>query len=162
MNGEPDPVFEIVEVTVEEVRPLRSRYLLPDHPEEAVVFQSDEHPTARHFAAKDADGRIVGVGSLCFVDRVAGQAPFGSPGMRMRGLAVEDDYRGQGVGAALVAHMLEIGREAGIAEGWATAPIRNLRFFRKHKFKTMSAEFDVVGLGPHLVIARSLRSARSG
>ena len=156
MADTPQTGYVIEEVAAEEVRPLRSRYLRPDHPEEAVVFQTDDDDTARHFAALDEGRRILAVASLCFEDRVAGIPPFGHPGMRMRGLAVEDDSRGKGIGAALVAHMLEYGREAGISEGWATAPIRNLPFFRKNKFREMSREFEVAGLGLHRVVARNL------
>jgi N-acetylglutamate synthase-like GNAT family acetyltransferase len=148
--------YEIGEATAEEVRPLRSRYLRPDHPDEAVVYKSDIDETARHFAARDAEGRILAVASLCVMDRVAGIPPFGHPGMRMRGLAVEDDSRGKGIGAAMVAHLLEIAREAGVAEAWATAPTRNLPFFRKHKFRPMSSEFEVAGFGMHRVVARNL------
>jgi GNAT superfamily N-acetyltransferase len=151
-----ESAYEFGEATVDEVRALRSRYLRPDHADEAVVYLSDEHETARHFAARAPDGRILAVASLCFMDRVAGIPPFGTPGMRLRGLAVEDDVRGQGIGAALVAHLLEVGREAGIVEGWATAPARNLPFFRKNKFREMSSEFDVSGFGPHRVVARNL------
>lgn len=148
--------YEISEATVDEVRPLRGRYLRPDQPDEAVVYQTDDDESARHFVARDADGAIIAVASLSFADRVAGIPPFGHPGMRMRGLAVDDSYRGQGVGAAMVAHMLEYGKAAGIAEGWATAPVKNLPFFRKNKFREMSSEFEVAGLGPHRVVAKNL------
>jgi N-acetylglutamate synthase-like GNAT family acetyltransferase len=156
MPDEPQAAYEIGEATAGDVRPLRSRYLRPDQPEEAVVYRSDEADGARHFAARAPDGRIMGVASLFCEDRVAGMAPFGRPGMRLRGLAVEDDCRSQGIGTAMVAHLLEVGREAGIAEAWATAPLQNLRFFRRNKFTTMSSEFDVLGFGSHKVVARTL------
>ena len=156
----PQSEIEITEVTVEEVRPLRSRYLRPHQPDEAVIYESDCNPTARHFVARDADGRLLGVASLCFQDRIAGMPPFGHPGMRMRGLAVEDDRRGEGIGAALVAHMLAIGQEAGIVEAWATAPTRSTRFYKRHRLRPMSDEFEVVGIGPHVVVARNLKPAK--
>ena len=61
MSDEPQAEYEIGEATVEEVRPLRSRYLRPDQPEEAVVYRSDEEETARHYAARAPDGRILAV-----------------------------------------------------------------------------------------------------
>ena len=148
--------FKISECDVEAVRPLRMVKLHPEKGAAGAVYQSDEDPTARHFCARDADGEVVGIGSLQQVDRVAGQGPFGSPGLRLRGLAVVDSWRGKGIGAALVAHMVEVGVAAGCVEAWANARRRNLRFFERNQFQLMSGEFEVTGVGLHVVVARKL------
>ena len=122
---------------------MRARLLRPGQPEESVVYKSDADESARHFAAKDADGNVVGVGSLHFEDRRAGVEPFGSPGMRIRGMAVEDSWRGKGVGAGLLEAMLEVGTGAGIQEAWANARSKNLGFYERSGFRAMSSEFDI-------------------
>ena len=156
MGEDQQDSFTISECDVEAVRPLRMAKLHPDKAAEASVYKSDEDPTARHFCAMDADGEVIGIGSLQQVDRVAGQGPFVSPGLRLRGLAVIDSWRGKGIGAALVAHMVEVGVAAGCAEAWANARRRNLRFFERNQFQLMSAEFEITGVGPHVVVARKL------
>lgn len=149
-----DPGFKVVEVDVEVVRPLRRKYLRPHRPPEEVAYESDDDPTARHMAAKDARGRVVGIGSLHMEDRVAGQEPFRSPGMRLRGFAVEDVWRGRGVGVALVEAALAVGRAAGAAEAWGNARTRNLNFYTRAGFSEVSSEFELPGMGPHVVVAR--------
>lgn len=153
------PAFTIEEVDVEVVRPLRHRHLRPDQPRDAVAYESDTCETCRHFAARDAEGKVIGVATLHFQDRVAGLPPFGSPGMRMRGMAVEDDWRGKGVGAGLVARMLDFALAAGIAEAWANARTGNRRFYLKNGFREVSSAFELPSIGEHIVVARSLQKA---
>jgi N-acetylglutamate synthase-like GNAT family acetyltransferase len=148
--------FRIDEVSVETVRPLRQRLLRPDQPEDAVSYRSDEDHTARHFAAHDEGGRVVGIGSLHFENRVAGRGPFGEPGMRIRGMAVDDEWRGCGVGKGLLERMLAAGREAGVMEAWANARTATLGFYRRSGFHAMSSEFEIPDIGPHIVMACSL------
>jgi GNAT superfamily N-acetyltransferase len=152
----PEAEFAVEEVSADEVRPMRRKHLRPDRPIEDVVYRSDADPTARHFAARTPDGRIVGVGSLHLEDRMAGQQPYGSPGMRIRGIAVEEDWRGRGVGQALMERMLAVGREAGVREAWGNARVVNLGFYESSGFQVKSGEFELTGIGVHVVMARVL------
>ena len=153
----PDAAFSIEAVDVDVVRPLRRKLLRPDQPEDAVVYQSDSCETARHFVAKDADGAIVGIASLHFEDRRAGLEPFGTPGMRIRGVAVDDEWRGKGVGAGLLRKMLGVARKSGIQEAWANARSQNLRFYERSGFSGVSSEFEIPGIGPHVVMACTIK-----
>ncbi len=154
--AEAPAAFSIDEVGVEVIRPLRHKYLRPDQPEDAVCYQTDGQETCRHFAAKDAEGQVIASGTLNLEDRVAGQPPFGTPGMRIRGIAVEDDWRGKGVGAAMVGHLLEEGRASGVAEAWGNARTENLRFYAKNGFAEVSGAFEIPTIGEHVVVALSL------
>ena len=154
--GDEPAEFRIEQVDVEDVRPLRHKHLRPDQTEDAVCYQSDSEETCCHFAAKDLEGRVIGTGSLNREDRVAGLPPFGSPGMRIRGMTVEDEYRGRGVGTALVARMLEHGKAMGIAEAWGNARTDNLRFYLRNGFVEVSSSFDIPTMGEHVVVALNL------
>jgi len=156
--GDFETPFTIDEVDVDVVLPLRHKYLRPDQPPEAVAYLSDDCDTCRHFAARDAEGRVIGTGTLRCENRLAGRPPFDEPGMRIRGLTVEDDWRGKGVGAAIVARILEYGRLQDIAEAWGNARTENLRFFMKNGFKEVSSEFEIPTIGEHVVVALSLRA----
>ncbi len=153
---EPTPAFTIQQVDVEDVRPLRHKHLRPDQPEDAVCYQSDAEETCCHFAARDAQGNVIGTGSLNREDRVAGQPPFGTPGMRIRGITVDDAWRGKGVGTAMIAHLLEYGRAQGIAEAWGNARTENLRFYVRNGFREVSGSFEIPTIGDHVVVALSL------
>jgi N-acetylglutamate synthase-like GNAT family acetyltransferase len=158
-EADPKPAFTIEEVGVDVVRPVRHRHLRPNQPADAVSYQSDTCETCRHFAARDTSGAVIGVGSLNLEDRVAGQPPFNKPGMRLRGMAVEDAWRGKGVGAGLVGRMIEVGVESGIVEVWANARTANRRFYLKNGFKEVSSPFEIPGIGEHVVVALSLGKA---
>lgn len=77
----------------------------------AVVFAGDAHPSqlrewdaldvlSLHVLARDHDGRLLGAGRL-------------SPDQRVSHLAVLPDWRGQGVGTALLGAMLDHARQRG-------------------------------------------------
>ena len=157
MTESPDaPAFSVVEVDVEAVRPMRHRHLRPDQPEDAVEYKSDDCETCRHFAAYDGEGNLIGVGTSHHADRVAGQPPFGSPGLRIRGMAVEDDWRGKGVGSALIHAMVDAAVEEGMVEAWANARTAARTLYARAGFKEVSQEFDLPTIGEHVVVAMSL------
>ncbi|MDF1701524.1 MAG: GNAT family N-acetyltransferase [Planctomycetota bacterium] len=150
------PAFTVAAVDVSVVRPLRHLYLRPDQPVAAVAYKSDDCETCHHVAARDAEGTVIGVGTSHYADRVAGQPPFGHPGLRIRGMAVTDAWRSKGVGAALIAAMLEAGAEAGMVEAWANARTASLSFYRRHGFSEVSQVFELPTIGEHVVVAVSL------
>ena len=150
------PGFTVAEVDVEVVRPLRHRHLRPDQPESAVAYQSDDCETCRHFAARDVDGTVIGVGTSHHGDRVAGQPPFGSPGVRIRGVAVEDEWRGKGVAIAIIEAMLDAAVEEGMVEVWANARTALRSFYTRVGFAEVSQEFDLPTLGEHVVVSMNL------
>lgn len=152
MSGQESFVAE--EVPVEIVRPLRLEHLRPGQAPESVVYRSDEDPTARHYAVRDEGGRVIGVGSVHFSNRLAGEAPHEAPGMRIRGMAVEEAWQGKGVGAALLEAMLAMASEAGIREAWANARTATIGFYERTGFRPVSHEFDIPTIGPHRVVAR--------
>lgn len=148
--------IRVEEVTAEEVRPLRLKYLRPGSPPESVRYECDALPTTRHYAVRDEAGKVVAVGTTHPEDRLAGLAPYLSPGMRIRGLAVDDEWRGRGVAAAVLEHMLAWGREHGLREAWGNARAANEAFFRRHGFREVSSAYEVPGVGVHMVVARDL------
>jgi len=148
--------FTVAEVAVEVVRPLRHRYLRPDQPEDSVEYQSDDCATCRHFAAHDSEGNLIGVSTSHHANRVAGHPPYGSPGLRIRCIAVEDDSRGKGVGIALIEALPDAAVEEGIDEAWANARTSVRAFYQRAGFAEVSQEFDLPTIGAHVVVAMSL------
>ena len=100
--------------------------------------------------AFDGD-RLVGIASLYREDRRGGPAG----GWRLRGMATDPGVRGAGFGAALLAWCIEHAAAAGGSEVWCNARMVAVDFYRRFGFQVVSEEFDIPGIGPHVVMARS-------
>lgn len=67
-------------------------------------------------------------------------------------MATDPARRGAGFGAALLAGCVE---HAGGAELWCNARLEAVDFYRRAGFDVVSEPFDIAGIGPHVVMARS-------
>lgn len=151
--GEPLEVA-IRTVKAELVRPLRRLVLRAGLPPEAAIYPGDDDPLTLHLAATDDADEIVGIATLCKPeDRVAGQPPYPTPGLRFRGLAVRPDLLRRGIGTQLVRELRELARERQARELWANARVSALTFFLARKFKVVSSPFEIPAVGTHVVIA---------
>ncbi|MDJ0976410.1 MAG: GNAT family N-acetyltransferase [Planctomycetota bacterium] len=150
------PTYDVHAVTVDVVRPLRLRYLRPGQPEESVAYKSDEFDSAVHFVVRDEDGQAIGVGSGHVENRVAGHPPHLTPGFRVRGMAVETEWRGKGVGRAILGSLIDAAREAGATEVWANARTESIGIYEKSGFARLSSEFDIPLIGEHVVAVLGL------
>ena len=137
-------------VSAEEIRPLRHRVLRPAQALEETVYPGDDLVDTVHLGAFDGD-RLVGIASLYREDRAGG--PPG--GWRLRGMATEPDVRGSGFGAALVAASVEHVAAAGGSELWCNARKVAVGFYERAGFDVVSEEFEIPGIGAHVVMARS-------
>ena len=155
-GGEPEPTFVADAIDVASVRPLRLRYLRPGELEDSVAYKSDELESAVHFAVRDAEGNVIGVGSGHEENRVAGHPPHLTPGFRVRGMAVEPEWRGKGVGRAILGALIQVAREAGAGEVWANARVESINIYVKSGFARLSSAFDIPLIGEHVVVAMGL------
>ena len=135
-------------ITAEQVRSVRHRVLRPGQPFESSVYPGDDLPTTVHLGAFAGD-ELVGIASLYHEPR-AGTAD----GWRLRGMATVPEVRGQGLGAALLDACLDHAGTAGDAEVWCNARMVAVGFYERAGFEVLSDQFDVPGIGPHVVMAR--------
>ncbi len=112
----------------------------------------------RSIGAFDGD-RLVGIASLYREGRDGPvnpvKGPLG-PGWRLRGMATDDAVRGAGFGGALLAACIEHVAAAGGGELWCNARMVAVGFYRRAGFEIVSDEFDVPGIGAHVVMARAV------
>ncbi len=109
LAGQHNPAdLQIARVRVEAVLPVRHTVLWPEQPLDFSRLADDAQ--GLHFAAR-MDGAVVAVASLFIQD---GRA-------RLRKFATLPAWQGQGVGSALLRHLLEVAREAGCAGFWCDA-----------------------------------------
>lgn len=104
-----------------------------------VELERDEFdPLSLHVVARDAAGRAIGTGRLL---------PDGHIGR----LAVLAEWRGHGVGVALMDALLALARERGDAEVVLNAQTSAIAFYERLGFRTEGEDFMEAGI-PHRVM----------
>jgi predicted GNAT family N-acyltransferase len=153
MDAERGPGIAVLirKVSTEEIRPLRHRILRPGQNFEDTLYPGDDSAETVHLGAF-AGERLVGIASLYREDRAGGPAG----GWRLRGMATDADVRGTGFGAALLAGCVEHVVAEGGAELWCNARLSAVGFYRRAGLEVLSEEFDVPGIGAHVVMARGM------
>lgn len=140
------------EVAAEVVRPLRHRVLRPHQSLADCAYPGDERPDSFHLAAL-VDAEVVGIAS---VYRQAEDGAFGGSAWRLRGMATAPEFRGRGLGARLLGDCLERVRGAGGDELWCNARTTAAGFYERLGFERRGEEFELPGIGPHLVLFHRL------
>ena len=97
----------------------------------------------RHAIAEDAAGRAIGCGRLL---------PDGHIGR----MAVRPEWRGHGVGAALLQRLVAMARDQGFGRVVLNAQTHATGFYERHGFLATGPEFDEAGI-PHRTMERVLR-----
>ncbi len=153
MDAERRPGVAVLirQVSTEEIRPLRHRILRPGQGFAETLYPGDELAETVHLGAFE-DERLVGIASLYREDRAGG--PPG--GWRLRGMATDADVRGTGFGTALLARCVEHVVASDGSELWCNARLSAVGFYGRAGFEVLSEEFDVPGIGAHVVMARAL------
>ncbi len=138
-------------ISADEARALRHTVLRPRQAFEETLYPGDDRPDTVHLGAFGDGDRLVGIASLYREDRAGG--PPG--GWRLRGMATDAGVRGAGFGAAVLAACIDHVAAEGGAEVWCNARMPAVGFYRRAGFEVVSEEFEVEGIGPHVVMVRS-------
>ena len=129
----------IQRVTAEYCYGLRESILRPGQPKENWTFDADDDPRTIHLAMKDGDeDKVVAVVSLLPEEKE------GCP-WRLRGMAVKESLRGQGVGQQLLVALLAMVDEP----IWCTARKNVQEFYIKNSFSIFGEEFAMNNM-PHV------------
>lgn len=145
MGSEPSPFgLRVVEWTREEakLRAVRIAVFVIEQniPEE---LEWDEHDaTSMHVLAEDAAGTPIGCGRLL---------PDGHIGR----LAVLSEWRGRGVGAALLARLTELARMRGDRRVLLNAQVQAIPFYARYGYAPIGAPFAEAGIA-HQTMERLL------
>ncbi len=144
--------LEVREVTSAHTLPLRTRVLRPGREPSESLFVGPMPPESRHFAAYDGED-IVGVGFI-----LPNVAPFDATptAWMLRGMAVDPERQGQGIGAAIVRFVEGEARREEIELLWFNARIQAVGFYARLGFEPIGEEFMIPNVGPHLVMFKYL------
>lgn len=99
-------------------------------------------PACDHVLARDDRGRAIGTGRL-------------TPERKIGRMAVLADWRGHGVGAAMLQTLIDRARERGWAEVSLHAQVSAIGFYERHGFAVSGAQFTEAGI-EHRPMRRTL------
>jgi GNAT superfamily N-acetyltransferase len=138
-----DGGLQVRPVPIEQTRPLRHAVLRPTMGVEDLAA----HESPRTFAVGAFAGvELVAVGFI---------VPEGGPGAwRIRGMATEPRWRGRGAGTLLLEALLRHADARGAARVWCNARIAARSLYGRAGFRTVSAQFELPDIGPHVVMER--------
>ncbi|MHA4815594.1 GNAT family N-acetyltransferase [Streptomyces aculeolatus] len=136
-------------VDVAEIFTLRHTVLLPGRPPAEAEFAEDTAPGAFHLAAYDDGGALAACVSF-YPEALPGDD---TPAYRFRGMASDPAARGRGYGVAVLAAGLAESAARGAHLVWCNARTSAAGFYLKRGFEVRGAEFDIEGVGPHVVMA---------
>jgi len=124
------------------IRSVRQRVFIDEQGVLPDEEWDDLDPSCHHLLAVDERGEAVGCTRLC-------------PGGRLGRMAVLPRWRGQGVGRALLEHVVELARRLGLSRLEADAQVRALGFYRRLGFQVCGPEFLDARI-PHRRVWREL------
>lgn len=142
-------------IAVADARPLRQRILRPGLPEAQSVYPDDEADTSVHVGIR-VDGTLVSVSSF-FVESTPGSE---RAAVRIRGMATLPEFRGRGYGRDLVEFGLSHTPLQDYAEAWCNARLTAAGYYQKLGFRPVGEQFELPGIGPHVVMVRAIHSSR--
>ena len=127
-------------VTARDCYHLRESILRPNQPIENWTFEQDDDPLTLHLAMRDGDDIIAVVSILPETHEECPNHPW-----RLRGMAVQEDLQGQGIGEELLQAVLA-NLDGGV---WCTARKHVQEFYLKHGFQRVGDEFTMNNM-PHV------------
>ena len=150
----PDAVPDPLLTTSTAVRPLRTRILRPEWPaDRPLVFEQDD--AALHLAALH-DGAVVAVATVYPAPPPESLGIPAEEAWQLRGMASEARVRGLGFGAAVLAACAREVHAAGGRALWCNARRGAIGFYAAHGWTAVGPEFEVPGVGPHVVMWRAV------
>lgn len=145
-------MFEIHQVSVEEVLPLRQKVLRPLWTPEQCQNPEDILPLSFHLAGR-FDSEIVTVASFHPQNHSLLQAkhPF-----RLRGMATDPSVRSRGFGGVILQDGIRRLKMNGCDLIWANARIGAIPFYLREGFLEIGELFEMPEIGLHKVMYKHL------
>lgn len=139
------PEISVRLASAEQVRPLRMRILRAGRPATESIYPYDQLPQTLHVAAFAGDA-VVGCATV-FPESYEGEPRA----WRLRGMAVDGQYQGCGIGSAILDQVKVELAARGVPLLWCNARTVALQFYLRHGFETVGEEFLAERDIPHFV-----------
>ncbi|ARQ72523.1 GNAT family N-acetyltransferase [Streptomyces marincola] len=138
-------------VDLAEIFALRHRVLRPGLDRATAEFPEDGGADTRHLAAYGPHAPGVLACITLFPDPLPGTAVAA---YRFRGMASAPEARGLGYGAAVLAAAAAEASALGAGLLWCNGRVGARGFYERQGFTVAGEEFEIEGVGPHLVFTR--------
>lgn len=147
-----DSIYSIRQTDVSQLYDLRLRNLRQGCPIDEVHFSGDDNPDTLHFVIYSGD-TAVGCASLYN----AGSPLFSQEKQfQLRGMAIDEKYRSQGYGKALLLYAEWLAKNRKVNFVWLNARCDAQNFYAKSQYKTMGEPFDIPNVCKHIVMYKEL------
>lgn len=156
-------MIEIVEVPAAQTFPLRAAVLRANIPLNEVSFGDETVPDSRHFGAF-IDGELVGAGYISPVSEpedIGADDAATAGGWQLRGMSVDENYRGRGIGRAIILACVQAAREENAPVLWCNARVRAVPLYQREEFIGVGEVFEIAGIGPHLRMRLALENRQN-
>jgi predicted GNAT family N-acyltransferase len=127
------------------IRQVRFAVFVDEQAVPASLEMDERDPECFHVLATTSDGKAVGTGRIDIAD-----------GGRIGRMAVLPEFRGQGVGAAIIEALHEYALRRDCSDVWCHAQIAARRFYERCGYTAEGAVFEEAGID-HITMRRPLR-----
>lgn len=145
-------LIEIRPITAADTHALRQQILRPHQTLADMDYPGDSHTETMHLGAFDGHN-LVGIASL-YREEMPNNPSSGD--WRLRGMAVDPGIQGSGVGRKLLEAAIAHVRARGGSRFWCNARTSAAGFYRRFGLLECGETFDLIAVGPHVVMAREL------
>ncbi|BCY27401.1 GNAT family N-acetyltransferase [Flavobacterium okayamense] len=132
--------------------PVRHLVLRKGKPIESCSFTGDDEETTIHLGVFYKE-KIIGIASLFKIDNASFKE---SNQFQLRGMAVLDEFRKEGIGTLLINEAEKICKSNSSDLLWFNARESAVPFYLKLNFKTFGTKFEINGIGPHYVMYKNI------
>jgi GNAT superfamily N-acetyltransferase len=152
VSGAPAGV-RVVAVDARKGQALRMSVLRPSQQPGESMYAREGDPETAHYAALGTDGAVLAVGSV--MEEGHPHEPREGD-WRVRGMASEAGLRGRGLGKLVLAALEAHARGRGGRRLWCNARTGARAFYEREGWSTEGEEYEIEGIGPHFLMAKSL------
>lgn len=144
--------YDIRKISTAETLDLRQRVLKPFLSKDECINPGDDLITTKHF------GLFHECKLICIATFILEPHPSLSSGFpyRLRGMATDEKYRGQGFGQILLRYGVEYLRQKRCDLVWFNARIKAFPFYEKQGYQYFGPLFEMKDIGPHKVMYKPL------
>ncbi|CAK8724556.1 hypothetical protein KKHLCK_14390 [Candidatus Electrothrix laxa] len=144
--------MKVARISASDTLSLRHSLLRPNAPISECIYPGDDDQSTGHFGASD-NGVLVGIVSIYRINHLD---IAGENGFQLRAMATAKSQRGKGFGCQLLhaAENFAIKNKAQYI--WANARVPAVGFYMKSSYDIKSKEFIISGVGPHLLVSKSV------
>jgi predicted GNAT family N-acyltransferase len=133
---------------------LRKATLHPNGPWELVHYSFDSFEDSFHLAIFDHNSdKVIACGTLLMEDE---SEEHSSTVARIRGMAVDGAFQGQGLGGVILDGIIEESHKRRVEKIWCNARSKILDFYIRKGFVSLGSEFITAGGVPHYKLVKTI------